>query len=236
MAGFVTAGLALLVFLTVSGSAWCQDLVAVAPRAAKVEYEDARVRVVRLRIAAKESLPMHDRPARVVIPLTANDVSTTRADGTSHLVRVAAGSTAWSEPGQRTVTNLGAPLENIVVELKQTAGPARPLAHPPTPLPANYLDEPFHHWLFENQYVRVYDVRLPPGATTGFHLHALDSVLVVLSGELIASQTEGQPWGKAERMESGSVTFSPDAKQPRTHRVRNDGAAEFHVVVVQFLR
>ncbi len=221
--------------LVAAASSWSQDLAKVAPDAVKVEYEDARIRVVRLRIAGHATLPMHDRPARVVIPLTPGDVSTTRADGTTSHVRTAAGQVAWSEPSKRSVTNLDGALENIIVELKTVAGPAPPLTHPPTPLPAGYLDERFHHWLFENQYVRVYDVRIPPGATTDFHVHAFDSVFVGLSGGLTAEQQQGQPWGTPEKDESGTVEFRADSKKARTHRVRNDGTAEYHVVVVQLL-
>lgn len=227
----------MMFLLTAALPALCQDLVAIAPQAAKVEYEDARVRVVRLQIAPKASLPMHDRPARVVIPLTPNDVSTTRPDGTTSIVRSAAGKAAWSEPARRSVSNnLAVPLENIIVDLKTAAGPAKPLAHPPTPAPAGYLEERFHHWLFENQYVRVYDVRIPPGETTDFHVHAFDTVFVDISGGLEAAQAQGQAWGKAERDEPGSVEFSADAKQHRTHRVRNDGTAEYHVIAVQLLQ
>jgi hypothetical protein len=225
-----------MLLLTAALPALCQDLVAIAPQAAKVEYEDARVRVVRLQIAPNASLPMHERPARVVIPLTPNQVRTTRPDGTTSMVRSAAGKAAWSEPARRSVTNLAVPLENIVVELKRAAGPAKPLAHPPTPRPTGYLDERFHLWFFENQYVRVYDVRIPPGETTDFHDHAFDSVFVQISGGLTAAQTPGQPWGKAQTDVPGSVEFSADAKQPRRHRVRNDGTAEYHVIAVQLLQ
>jgi hypothetical protein len=83
----------LLGVLVLSGdtNALCQDLVTIAPDAAKVEYEDARVRVVRLRLPPNASLPMHDRPARVVIPLTPNDVRISNADGaiSTRSVRVA---------------------------------------------------------------------------------------------------------------------------------------------------
>jgi quercetin dioxygenase-like cupin family protein len=225
-----------MLLLSAALPALCQDLVAIAPQAAKVEYEDAHVRVVRLQIAPKASLPMHDRPARVVISLTPNNVRATRPDGTTSMVRSAAGEAAWSEPGRRSITNLTTPLENIVVELKSAAGPAKPLVQPPTPRPAGYLDERFHHWLFENQYVRVYDVRIQPGETTGFHVHAFDSVFVRISGGLTAAQVQGQAWGKAERAEPGSVEFSADAKQPCTHRVRNEGTAEYHVIAVQLLQ
>ena len=223
-----------LIALSAAIPALCQDLVAVAPQAAKVEYEDARVRVVRLRIAPNASLPMHDRPARVVIALTANDVRITAADGSTRTVQVPAGNIAWSGPGRRSVTNLAAPLENIVVELKTANAPAKALAHAPTPPPAGYLEDRFHHWLFENQYVRVYDVRIPPGETTDFHVHAFDTVFVDFSGGLTAAQAQGQAW-KAERAEPGEVEFSADAKKTRTHRVRNDGTSEYHLVAVQLL-
>ena len=192
--------------------------------------------MVRLRIPEKASLPMHDRPARVVVPLTVNDVITTAPDGNSRNVHAEAGKAAWSEPAKRSVQNLGGPLENIVVELKTANGPAKALTGPPTPLPAGYLDEAFHHWLFENQYVRVYDVRIPPGATTAFHRHAFDSVLVFVSGGTVSTQLQDKPWDKPKHVEAGSVSYSPDAKQPFTHRVRNDGDSEYHVVLIQFLQ
>lgn len=212
-----------------------QDLVTVAPAAAKVEYEDARIRVVRLRLAPHESLAMHDRPARVVIPLTPNNVRTTRPDGTTSTVQSAAGKAVWSEPGKRSVTNLDTPLENIVVELKTATAPAKALAHPPSPRPKEYLEERFHHWFIENQYVRVYDVRIPPGETTGFHLHALDTVFVVVSDGVTTAQVQGQPWDKPGKDEAGAIEYSADLKKPRTHRVRNVGKTEYHVIAVQLL-
>src|ERR1051326_7105002 len=129
--------------LLAASAAWCQDLVAVAPKAAKVEYEDARVRVVRLKIAPHETLPMHDRPSRVVIPLTLNDVTSTRPDGVSHEVRAEAGKPAWSEPAKRSITNHDTAVENIVVELKQPVPPAKPLAEPQKPRPAGFLEDKF---------------------------------------------------------------------------------------------
>jgi quercetin dioxygenase-like cupin family protein len=227
---------ALALFVTVAFPTLCQDLVAVAPLAAKVEYEDARIRVVRLQLEPNATLPMHDRPARVVIPIMPNNVRTTRSDGSPSIVQSAAGKAAWSEPARLSVTNLATPLDNIVVELKTATSPAKPLAYPPMPSPVGYLDERFHHWLFENQYVRVYDVRIPPGTTTDFHDHAFDSVFVQISGGLTADQTPGQAWGKAETEVPGSVEFRPDAKQPRRHRVRNDGTTEYHVIAVQLLK
>ena len=216
-------------------AAGCQDVLQVAPQFVKVEYEDARVRVVRLRVPPNASLPTHDRPARVVIPLTDSEVRMTRANGSVGTVRSVAGTAVWSEPGRRSFTNLAQPIENIIVEPKAATAPAQPLQHPPTPPPPGYLDDSSHHWLFENQYVRVYDVRIPPGATTGFHQHAFDTVFVEISGGLEAAQSEGGAWEKAERRVPGAVAFSPDARHHRSHRVRNAGASEYHVIAVQLL-
>lgn len=231
----VLVGAGALAMLGRLSPAAAQDLVAVVPELAKVEFEDARVRVVRLRIPAHASLPMHDRPRRVVVSLTANQVQLTRADGTVSETRTEAGTFAWSESTVRSVKNLGGSLENIVVELKQADHPAVPVAHPPAASTARYLSDARHRWALENQYVRVYDVRLPPGETTSFHRHAFDQVAIFVSGGLSSVQLEGQPWGQTKSIEPGSVSFTGDAATPLTHRLRNDGQSEYHIVLVQFL-
>lgn len=217
-------------------AAAAQDLVLVAPALAKVEYQDARVRIVRLRIPEHASLPTHDRPRRVVVSLDANHVQLTRPDGTTSVTRTGAGTVAWSEPAVRSVANLGDEFENIVIELPQAGEPAQPVAQPPGNPPPGYLSDPRHRWVFENQYVRVYDVRIPPGATTSFHRHACDQVSVYVSGGRVAAQLEGQAWGQPKTIEPRSVEFAADAARPLTHRVRNDGTAEYHVILVQLLR
>ena len=58
-----------VIALTGAVAGWRQDLVVVAPGAARVEFENALVRVVRLKMPAHTSSPMHDRPARVVDPV-----------------------------------------------------------------------------------------------------------------------------------------------------------------------
>ena len=223
----------LVAALTLSSLATAQDLVAVAPRNAKVEYEDAHVRVVRLKIAPNEFLPMHDRPNRVVITLTPNDVHLTSPEGTVRTTKVPASNIAWSGPGKRSVTNLETPIENITVEMKQGTEPAKAVTAAPTADDKKALVESHHKWLFENQYVRVYDARIPPGETTEFHTHAYDTVAVNLSDGLTSEQKEGAEWDKPQPSKAGTVRFLADANKMRVHRVRNDGDKEFRVVLVQ---
>jgi quercetin dioxygenase-like cupin family protein len=90
--------------------------------------------------------------------------------------------------------------------------------------------------LFENQYVRVYEVRIPPGETTDFHRHAFDSVAVFLAGGTTADQLEGRDWGKDATDQPGTVAFDDFSKHPITHRVRNDGKSEYRLILVQLLQ
>jgi quercetin dioxygenase-like cupin family protein len=213
-----------------------QDLVTVTPEFAKVEYEDARVRIVRLHIPEHASLPMHDRPSRVVVSLTANHVLLTRQDGTTSVTRTDAGAFAWSEPAVRSVSNLGDAVDNIVVELKHADQPGKAVSGPPSLKPAEYLDDPLHLWALENQYVRVYDVRIPAGEASTFHRHAFDQVAVYVSGGVVSVQVEGQAWGEPKAIKPQAVEFSAFAAKPLTHRVRNEGKSEYRVVLVQFLK
>ena len=213
-----------------------QDLVTVAPDAVTIEYEDARVRVIRLRIPPNGSLPMHHRPGRVVAALTDNHVRLSRADGTESTTRTEAFRVTWSAPMRRAVTNLAnAPIENIVVELKGDVGNPTPVMGPPASPPTDYLADPHHRWLFENQYVRVYDVRIPPGATTTFHRHAHDGVSIFLSGGRVSTQLRGGTWGAPQTIAARSTAFAADGKNPFTHRARNDGTAEYRVILIQLL-
>lgn len=221
--------------MLVAARVHAQDLVAVAPAAARVEFEDAHVRIVRLRIPENATIGTHDRPRRVVVSLTGNDVRLTRPDGSEKLTKTEAGTVAWSESTVRSVRNLGGALENIVIELKGADEVATPRPAPSAPLPAGYLSDPWHRWMFENQYVRVYDVRIPPHATTEFHRHAGYEVTVFISGGRSSQQREGGTWEPARLFEPGSVTSPDDARQPFTHRVRNETGSEFHVILVQFL-
>jgi hypothetical protein len=227
----------LIAFLAILGAigAHAQDLVAVAPDAAHVEFEDAHVRIVRLRIPENGAIATHDRPRRVVISLTANDVRLIRPDGTEKLTKTEAGTVAWSEATVRSVRNLGGELENIVIELKDAAEATVARSAPPVPTPAGYLSEPWHRWLFENQYVRVYDVRIPPHGETILHQHRGYEAVAFISGGRVSEQRDGEGWGAPMTIEPGSVSFPSTARQPFAHRVRNESGNPYHVILVQLL-
>ena len=220
-----------LVPLLAASLAITQDMATVAPQLVKVEYEDQHVQVVHLRVPPHESVPTHERPARVVIPLSTSDVSMPRADGSVAKVRSTAGEAGWGGTTKRSFVNLDAPVDNVIVDLKHADAPANRVA---APLPSGYVDEPHLHWRFENQYVRVYDLRIPTGETTGYFKYSPETVIVAVTQGTIAAQEQGKRWGQVQKVKKGKVEAIVRDTPPR--RLQNRGSGEYHAVVVQLLQ
>jgi quercetin dioxygenase-like cupin family protein len=103
-----------------------------------------------------------------------------------------------------------------------------------TPSAVPIEQEPAHRLVLQNEYVRVFEVRLPPGETTLWHVHRHDGVSVRLTDASIEDQSEN---GKVEksRLRRGDVAYGA-TPEPRTHRVRNVGETIFHIVYIELLR
>jgi quercetin dioxygenase-like cupin family protein len=92
--------------------------------------------------------------------------------------------------------------------------------------------EPRHHLKFENQYVRVFDVQVPPGDTTLFHIHANDYLFVSIGdANLKAEMLGGQPGDLI--VKDGDCRYS---KAPITHRVTNIGKDLFRNITIEVLK
>jgi quercetin dioxygenase-like cupin family protein len=98
-----------------------------------------------------------------------------------------------------------------------------------TPVPVS--QEPDHHLKFENDSIRVYDVVVPPGASTLFHVHGIDYFFVNFEDANLKSQTPEQP-EQDLILKKGEVRFSP---APLIHRIRNAGSNVFHNLTVELL-
>ena len=96
------------------------DPVKVDPKHYKVEFENDQVRVLRVKIGAKESAPMHEHVLnRVVTYLTDQNFRVTTAEGKMESVEHKAGDVSWGGPVKHTEENLSdKPFEVLVVELK----------------------------------------------------------------------------------------------------------------------
>ena len=99
------------------------------------------------------------------------------------------------------------------------------------------FQEPHHHLVFENALVRVLDVRVAPGETTGYHVHANRHIAVVISGARTWEQFRGQAASAVESVADsvGTVFDNASASLPYTHRVGNADTVPFRYVVAQLL-
>jgi len=96
------------------------DPLKVDPKHYKLEFENAQVRVFRVKLGPKESIPLHEHALnRVVTYLTGQKVKVTTPDGKSELSEHQAGDVSWGGPAKHAEENLSdSPLEVLVVELK----------------------------------------------------------------------------------------------------------------------
>ena len=93
--------------------------------------------------------------------------------------------------------------------------------------------EPRHHNVFENEWVRILDVHIPPHDTSLVHKHSTPSVFMVLSNTKTGSQVLVEP-GKPS-FADGNIWFEGFYDTPRIHRVWNEDTVEFHVIDMELL-
>lgn len=95
--------------------------------------------------------------------------------------------------------------------------------------------EPMHHKVFENSYVRVLDVHVLPGDTTQFHKHETPSVFIVLHPVKTGSEVIKEEMTATALAKDASISFEGFYKTPRIHRVWNEDSSEFHVMDIELL-
>ena len=95
-------------------------------------------------------------------------------------------------------------------------------------------EEPRHHPVLQNKYIRLLDVWIPPGDTTLFHIHATPSLFIELSNGVIGSQIKGASWVN-EKAIAGTTWYRSFIDDTLVHRVCNAGAKPFHVNDIEIL-
>ncbi|HWN99751.1 MAG TPA: hypothetical protein VNS63_10820 [Blastocatellia bacterium] len=100
-------------------SALALDPVKVDPTRHKVEIDNDRVRVLRIKIKANDTTKQHEHPNGVAVYLTDTSAKFTLADGKTRQGGGKRGEATWAVAEKHTVTNMSAtPAEIILVELK----------------------------------------------------------------------------------------------------------------------
>lgn len=94
--------------------------------------------------------------------------------------------------------------------------------------------EPRHHKVLDNGHVRLLDVRIPPGDTTQFHIHATPSIFVVLTNARTGSQVVSEEDHSASPIKHyGNIWFEGFYQKPRIHRVFNIDEHLFNVMDIE---
>ena len=112
----------LFTVILLSGNGYAQDAAEVDSAHYKVEFENEKVRVLRITYGPGDKSVMHSHPEGVVVFLTDGFAKMTFADGTSQEMKPKAGQVVWMGPEQHQPENLGEEgFEVIQIELKQMA-------------------------------------------------------------------------------------------------------------------
>ena len=197
--------------------------LAFAPLATAVEVTDAvrndRVAVVEITIQPGESeTRMGGNPA-ILVYFTDGSLAIRAGGGRPSVTNVKRGEAVFVEPQERTVKNTGpSPVHFARIEFK---GGGLAETWGTTGLSPNYK------LLFENQYTRVYDIRIPAGTKEPQHTHH-DRIVVCLSG---AELKHLMPDGREEpsTLKTGEIVWRRGA----THIGQNLGKTDLWVIAVE---
>ena len=95
------------------------DSVKADPKHYKVEFENNKVRIVRISYGPHEKSVMHSHPAGTIVSLTDQRVRFNLPNGTSQEVQLKAGQAVWMDATTHLPENLtGEQLELIYIEVK----------------------------------------------------------------------------------------------------------------------
>jgi quercetin dioxygenase-like cupin family protein len=98
--------------------------------------------------------------------------------------------------------------------------------------PVEISGEPRHHPKFENEFVRVWDVTVPAGDVTLWHVHRNDNVVVTFGDASLRIETVGAAPAESQ-LKFGDVGFR---KATYVHRAMNVGTTPFHNMTIELLK
>jgi quercetin dioxygenase-like cupin family protein len=98
--------------------------------------------------------------------------------------------------------------------------------------PVEISGEPRHHPKFENEFVRVWDVTVPAGDVTLWHVHRNDNVVVTFGDASLRIETLGAAAAESQ-LKFGDVGFR---KATYVHRAMNVGTTPFHNFTIELLK
>jgi hypothetical protein len=98
-----------------------KDILQIDPKHYRLEFENERVRVLRVSLGRDEMVPMHDAAAATLVCLTECHLRFTQPNGRGQDIHMEAGHARWIWDEPRTEKNLSTyPAEILLIESKRT--------------------------------------------------------------------------------------------------------------------
>jgi hypothetical protein len=95
-----------------------QHITKVAPKSAKVVFENEKLRVIEVVLSKGQKMAMHSHKPNLTYGLTDSKFRSTSEDGKSEVVSMKKGVPSWSDGGAHSVENLGSISRILSIELK----------------------------------------------------------------------------------------------------------------------
>jgi hypothetical protein len=193
----------------------------------KTVFENEFVRVVELRVppGVFEAKHSHDRGVTVALSAYDNEMTAFPA-GTVTRRHTNFGEVRWAEPVTHEARNTGTTEQRVLrVGLKVVSKKDAPAAvsgtGKPDPLDSLIVCKDTQKLIFENQFARVIEERVPPGVAQPKHRHG-HGVLIPLANSDIESVDDpgGQPVRR--HLQYGEAGW----REPVVHAVQNVGKTE----------
>ncbi|MGI9308863.1 MAG: hypothetical protein ACR2P6_06360 [Gammaproteobacteria bacterium] len=116
----ICIGISFVAAICFSTLSFAEDAVIADPERYTVEFENDKVRIIRIKYGPGEKSVMHSHGPHVAVFLTENLNRMTFPDGTSAETATEIGVAQWSDAQEHLPENLSdTPLELVLVELKE---------------------------------------------------------------------------------------------------------------------
>jgi hypothetical protein len=194
-----------------------------------IDNEFVRVFDIRVSPGAFEAKHTHARGITIALSDYANEA--TSPDGKISRGQARFGDVRWAEPVTHEARNTGTTEQHVIrIELKKDQPPSD--SHAATGA-SDELDsliacKETQKLIFENEFVRAIDDRIPAGVAEPKHRHAHGLTVTLADWE---SQTISYPGSQMSRRHAtlGEVRWT----EPLIHEVRNVGKTESHTVRIE---
>jgi len=188
----------------------------------KVVFENDYVRALDIRVAPGVFEEKHSHARGVTIALSGYENETVDYPSKkTNRRQVKFGEVRWAEPVTHEARNTGSTDQHVIrVELKQEA-PPKASPSKPDPLDSLIVCKDTQKLIFENEYVRVIEERVPPGVAQPKHRHRHGMLIPLANSEIESvDDPDGKPVQRQLRL--GDAGW----REPVVHSVKNIGKTE----------